>query len=152
MKIQTLIVGLVVLVTAAPASAQLDRLLQGLPNVPAHPSPSPGGLGDAQKILSGGDTAATQYFKGKTTDTLTAAFRPMVEKSMNEVGVIRQYRELVGRAQAIPFLKSENLDLDQYLVGKGLDGLFHVLGDEERKIRTNPAARVTDLLKDVFGK
>jgi hypothetical protein len=107
---------------------------------------------DARKILSGGDTAATQYFKDKTTDKLTAAFRPVVENAMNEVGVTRQYRELIGRAQAIPFMKTEGLDTDQYVVGKGLDGLFLVLGEEEKKIRTNPAARVTDLLKDVFGK
>ena len=102
---------------------------------------------DAQKILSGNDTAATQYFKGKTTGKLTAAFQPVVEKSMNEVGVTRQYNELIGRYQAIPFVKSETFDINHYVVTKALDGLFHVLGEEERKIRTNPAARVTDLLK-----
>ena len=107
---------------------------------------------DARKILSGGDTAATEYFKTKTTDKLSTAFRPVVEKATNEVGVTRQYKDLVGRAQAIPFLKVESLDVDNYVVGKSLDGLFHVLGEEEHKIRTNPAARVTDLLKEVFGK
>ena len=107
---------------------------------------------DAHKILSGGDTAATEYFKGKTTGRLTATFRPVVEKATNEVGVTRQYKDLVGRAEAIPFLKVESLDVDNYVVGKALDGLFHVLGEEERKIRTNPTARVTDLLKEVFGK
>ena len=106
----------------------------------------------AKKILSGSNTAATDYFKGKTTDKLTAAFKPIVDKSMNEVGVTRQYNELVGRFQAIPFMKSESLDIDQYVVSKSLAGLFHVLGQEEQKIRTNPAARVTDLLKEVFGK
>jgi hypothetical protein len=107
---------------------------------------------DARKILGGGDTAATEYFKGKTTDDLTTAFRPVIEKSMNEVGVTRYYQELVGLAKAVPFLKSESFDLDSYVVGKGLDGLFVVLADEERKIRKNPTARVTELLKDVFGK
>jgi hypothetical protein len=107
---------------------------------------------DAQKILSGNQTAATDYFKTKTTDKLTAAFRPVVEKSMNEVGVTRQYKELVGRYQTIPFVKSETFDIDSYVVSKALDGLFHVLGEEERKIRTNPAARTTDLLKEAFGK
>ena len=107
---------------------------------------------DAKKILSGTNTAATDYFKGKTTDKLTAAFKPIVDKSMNEVGVTRQYNELVGRFQAIPFMKSESLDIDHYVVTKSLDGLFYVLGQEEQKIRTNPAARVTDLLKEVFGK
>jgi hypothetical protein len=107
---------------------------------------------DARKILSGNETAATDYFKGKTTDKLTAAFRPVVDKSMNEVGVARQYNELVGRYESIPFVKKETFDLDSYVVTKALDGLFHVLGDEEKKIRTNPEARVTDLLKEVFGK
>jgi hypothetical protein len=107
---------------------------------------------DARKILSGNETAATEYFKGKTTDQLTAAFRPVVDKSMNEVGVARQYNELVGRYESIPFVKKETFDLDSYVVTKALDGLFHVLGEEERKIRTNPEARVTGLLKEVFGK
>jgi hypothetical protein len=102
--------------------------------------------------LSGNQTAATDYFKTKTTDKLTAAFRPVVEKSMNEVGVTRQYKELVGRYQTIPFVKSETFDINSYVVSKALDGLFHVLGEEERKIRTNPAARTTNLLKEVFGK
>jgi len=107
---------------------------------------------DARNILNGGDTAATDYFKDKTTDRLTAAFRPVVDKAMNEVGVTRQYKELIGRYQAIPFVKRETFDIDQYVVTKALDGLFYVVGQEERKIRTDPAARVTDLLKDVFGK
>ncbi len=71
---------------------------------------------------------------------------------MNEVGVTRQYKDLVGRYESIPFVRKETFDIDQYVVSKALDGLFHVLGEEERKIRTNPAARVTDLLKEVFGK
>ncbi len=107
---------------------------------------------DARKILSGHETAATDYFKSKTTDKLTVAFRPVVDNAMNEVGVTRQYKELVGRFQTIPFVKSESFDIDHYVVAKALDGLFYVLGEEERKIRTNPAARVTDLLKEVFGK
>jgi hypothetical protein len=107
---------------------------------------------DAKKILSGGNTAATQYFKTKTTDKLTTAFKPVVEQSMNEVGVTRQYNDLLGKFQTIPFMKTESLDINHYVVTKSLDGLFYVLGQEEQKIRTNPAARVTDLLKEVFGK
>lgn len=108
-------------------------------------------FGDARRILGGGNTAATEYFKAKTTDRLGAAFRPVVERAMSEVGVTRRYRELVGRAQAIPFVRLEALDLDQYVVGKGLDGLFHVVGQEEQKIRREPTARVTELLREVFG-
>jgi Protein of unknown function (DUF4197) len=107
---------------------------------------------DARRILSGSPTAATEYFRGKTSDKLTAAFQPVVAQTMREVGVSRQYKELMGRTQAIPFLKSEAFDLDRYVVAKSLDGLFYVLGQEEQKIRTNPAARATDLLKQVFGK
>ena len=107
---------------------------------------------DARKILSGNETAATDYFKAKTTDELTAAFRPVVEKTTNKVGVTQQYKELVGKYESIPFVKKETFDVDSYVVTKALDGLFHVVGEEERKIRTNPQARVTDLLKDVFGK
>lgn len=107
---------------------------------------------DARKILSGSDTAATEFFKSKTTPQLTSAFRPAVSKSMNEVGVTRQYKDLVGRFEAIPFAKSQTLDLDGYVVDKGLAGLFHVLGEQEKQIRTNPTARVTDLLKEVFKR
>jgi hypothetical protein len=107
---------------------------------------------DAGKILSGGDTAATEYFKGKTSDKLTAAFRPVVSGAMSQVGVTRQYRDLVGRFENIPFMKAEAFDLDGYVTRKGLDGLFLVVADQERQIRTNPAARTTDLLKGVFGR
>ena len=88
----------------------------------------------------------------KMTDELTVAFRPVVTKAMNEVGVTRQYKALVARYQTIPFVKSETFDVDQYVVDESLDGLFHVVGEEERKIRTDPTARATDLLRDVFGK
>lgn len=107
---------------------------------------------DVRKIFSGHETAATEYFKGKTSDKLTIVFKPIVDRTMNEVGVTRQYKELVGRYEAIPFVKKETFDIDHYVVTKALDGLFHVLGEEEKKIRTNPAARTTDLLKEVFGK
>lgn len=109
-------------------------------------------FGDARKILDGGDTAATDYFKAKTSDELTAAFRPVVAQTTNEVGVTRQYKELVGRYEAIPFAKDVTFDIDDYVVTKALDGLFFVVGEEEQKIRTDPAARVTDLLKEVFAQ
>ncbi|MGB9629624.1 MAG: DUF4197 domain-containing protein [Thermodesulfobacteriota bacterium] len=107
---------------------------------------------DVRKILSGHETAATDYFKGKTTEKLTNIFKPIVSKAMNEVGVTRQYKELVGRYEKIPFVKKETFDLDQYVVTKALDGLFHMVGEEEKKIRKDPTARTTDLLKEVFGK
>jgi len=107
---------------------------------------------DAKKILNGGDTAATEYFKAKTYDKLYAAFKPDVSASMNEVGVTRSYKAMMEKYQAVPFMKAESLDVDHYVTQKSLDGLFTMVGQEEKKIRTNPAAQVTDLLKQVFGK
>jgi len=107
---------------------------------------------DARKILGGGDTAATEYFRGKTSEKLATAFRPGVVKAMNEVGATRRYKELVGQAQSLPFVRTQALDIDAYVVTKALDGLFYMLGEEEKKIRKNPAARVTNLLKEVFRR
>ena len=107
---------------------------------------------DARKILAGSDTAATDYFKAKTSKKLQAAFKPSVEEVMGQVGVNQQYNELVGRYKDVPFAKSITFDVNQYVTEKTTDGLFFVVGQEEKKIRTNPAARVTDLLKEVFSK
>jgi hypothetical protein len=108
---------------------------------------------DARKILGGGDTAATDYFRGKTQKKLYDEFRPVVSASMDEVGVTRSYKNMVGKYTALPMVgKAESVDLDHHVTTKALDGLFLVLGQEEKKIRTDPAARVTDLLKDVFGR
>ena len=106
---------------------------------------------DAKKILNGSDTAATDYFKSKTTKKLQAAFLPSVTDVMNQVGVNRQYNELIGKYKDVPFSKNITFDVNQYVTEKATDGIFYVVGQEEKKIRTNPAARVTDLLKEVFG-
>ena len=107
---------------------------------------------DARKILFGADTAATQYFKTKTSVKIGDAFRPIISRAMNDVGATRQYKDLVGRLQQLPFVKSQSLDIDEYVVGKALDGLFYMVGEEEKKIRKDPLARVSSILKDVFGK
>jgi len=109
-------------------------------------------IDDARKILNGGDTAATDYFKSKTTGELTLAFRPIVERSMDKFTVTQQWNALVGQFRSIPFAKNPSLDINQYVVGKALDGLFFMLGQEEKKIRTDPTARVTTLLKEVFTR
>lgn len=106
---------------------------------------------DARKILNGNDTAATDYFKAKTSKKLHAAFRPPVETVMADVGVTRQYNDLIGRYKSIPFAKSIAFDINQYVTEKTTDGIFYVVAQEEKKIRTDPAARATDLLKEVFG-
>lgn len=107
---------------------------------------------DARKIWQGSDTAATEYFKSKTSDKLYNAFKPTVSESMDRVGTTKAYKDMMGKYTSIPFMKAESLDLDHYVTTKSLDGLFYMVGEEEKKIRTNPAARTTDLLKTVFGK
>lgn len=107
---------------------------------------------DARQILSGGDTAATDYFKKVSSDQLTTAFTPIVHKSMENVGVIRQYNQLLQNPAMAVMARKQNLNLDSYVVGKTLDGLFYMLGQEEKKIRRDPAAQTTALLKEVFGK
>jgi len=108
---------------------------------------------DAQKILNGGNTAATEYFKSKTSKQLFEAFKPDIAQSMNEVGVTKAYKAMTDRYTALmPFAKAESLDLDRYVTNKSLDGLFYMVGQEETKIRTNPAARTTELLRKVFAK
>lgn len=107
---------------------------------------------DARKILSGGDTAATDYFKNRTSDRLASAFRPVIEKTMSENHVTGQYNDLVAVSKRVPFVKSPSLDITQYVVSKALYGLFYTLAQEEKSIRKDPAARTTSLLKDVFGK
>ena len=108
---------------------------------------------DARKILSGGDTAATDYFRAKTSETLTAKFRPVVADSMKDVGVVQQYKQLQTSYQSVPLASSlSSVDIESYVVSKALDGLFLVLGQQEKQIRTNPSAQVTGLLKKVFGK
>lgn len=107
---------------------------------------------DARKIYGGGDNAATEYFRGKTSGKLKEAFKPIVDKSLDDVGVTRQYKELMGTAKAIPLMKMEDYDVDNYVLDKSLDGLFKVLAEQEKQIRTDPSARVTDLLKEVFSK
>ncbi len=106
---------------------------------------------DARKILTGNDTAATQYFQHTSSADLTEVFSPIVHDSMEKVGVVQQYDRVVQSAPGGSALTG-GFNLDKYVVGKTLDGLFYMLGQEEKKIRQNPAAQTTSLLKEVFGK
>lgn len=109
-------------------------------------------LEDVRGILSGGDTAATEFFRRKTGEPLYAAFRPTVAKKVDEVGATRAYKEMIGRYEKVPLARKPSLDLDDYVTRKSLDGLFLMVGEEEKKIRKDPLARTTDLLKTVFGR
>jgi hypothetical protein len=106
---------------------------------------------DARKILTGDDTAATEYFKRASSEDLTAAFSPIVDRSMRRVGVVQQYNRVLASAPGGSALAGQ-FDLNKYVVAKTLDGLFLMLGNEEKKIRKDPAAQTTTLLKEVFGK
>ena len=106
---------------------------------------------DARQILTGKDTAATEYFKRTSSADLTTAFSPIVHTSMEHVGVVQQYDKVIKSAPGGSAIANE-FDLDKYVVGKTLDGLFYELGQEEQKIRKNPAAQTTALLKEVFGR
>jgi hypothetical protein len=107
---------------------------------------------DVQKIFQGGNTAATEYLKTKTSEKLRAQFMPVVQKAMDDYAVTKKSEEILSKAQALPFIGryATGIDINKYVSSKALDGLFKVLGQQEEKIRTDPAARVTSLLKDVF--
>lgn len=105
---------------------------------------------DADKILNGGDNAATVYFQGKTTAKLQELFKPIIQQSMGKVGVTQSYNSISEEIQTLPLAGNYVVDLDSYVTEKAIDGLFVGLAEEEAKIRNDPAAQVTDLLKKVF--
>jgi hypothetical protein len=106
---------------------------------------------DANKILRGGDTAATDYLKTKTYNKLLDLFQPAVRKAMDEYNVTQQYDAINSKVQNLPLVgKVIDLDVNKYVSSKALDGLFYTLGKEETNIRKNPKARVTALLREVF--
>lgn len=108
-------------------------------------------LADAVGILNGGPTAATDYFRERAGEALQERFRPIVAQKMGEVGLYNSYTQLVDAYTALPLVSKPDLDLEGYVAQKAQDGLFTTLAAEETRIRENPAARTTELLKQVFG-
>ncbi|HUB95928.1 MAG TPA: DUF4197 domain-containing protein [Stellaceae bacterium] len=110
-------------------------------------------INDAHAILAGPNDAATQYFRRTSSASLTQAFRPVVQGTLSSVGAVQAFSSVQAKAQTIPFGGQEvaKFNLTDFTVGKALDGLFHYMAVEEAAIRTNPAARSTELLKKVFG-
>lgn len=106
---------------------------------------------DVHRIWKGGDTAATEYLGRTTRPRLQEEFRPVVHAAAQEVGVTRSYQELTGRPEVAALVAGTDFDLDHYVTDQAMNGLFALLAEEERQIRTNPVARTTDLLKKVFG-
>jgi hypothetical protein len=110
-------------------------------------------LDDARRILDGGDDAATRYLRQKAGPALAEAIRPIVSRTTDQVGATAAYKRLTGSAGGmVSSLFGSSLDLDDYVTEKTLDGLFTMLAEEEKKIRTDPVARSTELLKKVFGR
>jgi hypothetical protein len=108
---------------------------------------------DAWKILTGGKNEATLYLRDKTFVKLQSIFKPIIHNTMTEVGATRYYKELEDLVRSIPFsAKIVSFDLDQYVTERSLEGFFHMLAQEEARIREDPVARVTLLLRKVFGQ
>ena len=106
---------------------------------------------DAKNILTGGDTAVTQFFAGKTRAPLGERFLPVVTQATDKVGLAQQYNAFAGKAAGFGLLKPEDANLQQYVTGKTLDGLYFMIGEEERKIRKDPVGTGSALLQKVFG-
>jgi hypothetical protein len=106
---------------------------------------------DGVGILKGSDTAATAYLRNSTTNPLTAAFRPVIDTSLQKTGATKYWKDIFEIYNKIPLVQKVNPDLSSYATGKTIDGVFYYVAQEEKNIRQNPAAQVTDLLKKVFG-
>ena len=109
-------------------------------------------IADAQGILSGGEHAATAYFRKVCEPKLQARFRPVAARHMQELGVVTLYGDLLKKYKRIPFAPQPTVSIEEYVANAGVDGLFHVLAQEEAKIRRDPAACTTELLRRVFGQ
>lgn len=105
---------------------------------------------DALGILQGGESAATNYFKEKTTTQLTQAFRPVIDKALTKTDATKYWSDVFSVYNRFS-QKKVDTDLGAYVTGKAIDGIFHEVALEEQKIRKDPAARVSDILKKVFG-
>jgi hypothetical protein len=106
---------------------------------------------DAVTIVRGKDHEATDYLRTNAGPRLDALFRPIVQGQLDRVGTTRSFNAMMGRASSLPLGGSVAFDLNAYVTGKALDGLFLMIGREEEKIRKDPVARTTDLLRRVFG-
>ena len=109
-------------------------------------------LDDVMAIYNGPEDSATQYFKSKMSGPLAVEMKPVVDESLADVGAAKSYDAIMERYNSVPFAPKVDADLSDYVVEKGMDGIFYYLAKEEAAIRQDPAKRTTDLLKLVFGK
>ena len=108
-------------------------------------------ISDAKSILQGNETAATEFMKGKTSIELMAKFKPVVQQSMQKVQVTKHWKTIATKYNQLPMTKKVNPDLEKYVTDNAIEGLFKMIAEEEIKIRKDPAARISDILKSVFG-
>ena len=108
-------------------------------------------INDAVGILRGPNDAATVYLKNNTSAQLTEKIRPIVKKALDQTQATKYWNDVFSNYNKLPFVAPVNANLDDYVTQKALEGLFHTIAEEELKIRQDPAARITDLLKKVFG-
>ena len=106
---------------------------------------------DAKSILNGADDAATQYFKKTTSGDLTEAFTPVVEDTLQEIGAVKAYEQMVEKYKSMPLVPDLKGNLTDYAVEEALNGIFYYLAKEEKAIRENPAKQTTELLKKLFN-
>jgi hypothetical protein len=108
-------------------------------------------LDDAKKILTAGDDSVTQFFRAKTAAPLAAKFLPMVKQATDRVGLAQKYDQLAGEGAKVGLVKGDTATIEQYVTRKTLDGLYLMIGEEERAIRQNPAAAASSIVSKVFG-
>ncbi len=106
---------------------------------------------DAKGILTGGEDSVTQYFKRTSTEQLTQKFTPIVQSATKKVNLADQYNQFAGKAASSGLIDKKDADLDGYVTQKAMDGLFLMIAEEEKKLRSNPVGAGSDLLKKVFG-
>ena len=106
---------------------------------------------DARKILTGGDTAATEYFKRNTQSPLTKRFLPIVKRATDKVGLAQQYNAIAGQGVAFGLVKEDQATIERYVTQKTLDGLYFMIGEQEKNFRKNPLGASSDIVKRVFG-
>ncbi|MBC5763558.1 DUF4197 domain-containing protein [Ramlibacter albus] len=106
---------------------------------------------DAKNILTGGDTSVTNFFAGKTREPLTAQFLPVVRKSTEKVALAQKYDAVAGKATGLGLVRQEDATMDHYVTRKALDGLYHVIGEQERSFRRDPMGSGSSVIGRVFG-
>jgi len=106
---------------------------------------------DAKQILRGGDDSVTQFFKAKTAPQLSERFLPIVRQVTNRSGLAQQYNSIAGQGAAFGLIKAEQASIESYVTQKALDGLFTMIAEEEKKIRSNPVAASSEIIRRVFG-